>query len=371
MTSEELLALRFSFFKVVNVQLTRRCPLKCRHCAVDAPAGMLAAADPAHLRRWIAGAGETDSVEWLSVSGGEPFAAVDELSVLLEAAAEHGLSTQVATSGFWAGSDRAARDTLLNIPAISFLMVSTDEFHEAFVPLPTVVRAIEAGLALTGHVGVQITVGPGHDAFMKRLHDRMGTELVRRVDIIEAPLRWSGRARSTGVAHAPARDSRLPEGYCLMLGAPVVREDGTLVACCHSDVVQGRERTALFLGDLKERTLAEFMARVDADVYLQTLRVYGPQAIAREAMGQNWRWRPRAYEVENICDLCRDLAAHRQVVDGFRSLHDTPEYRRELALMRLMRYGETQPLEAIKQSGAPCSFRRDLAFEATGPGRTV
>jgi hypothetical protein len=371
MTSEEFLALRFSFFKVVNIQLTKRCPLKCRHCAVDAPAGMLAAADPVHLRRWVAGVSKAGPVEWLSVSGGEPFAAMTELAALLEAATEHGLSTQVATSGYWAGSARAARDTLLNIPAISFLIVSTDEFHEEFVPLPTVVRAIEAGLALAGHVGVQITIGPDHDAFMKRLHDRMGAEFLRQVDIIEVPLRWSGRARSTGVAQAPARDTRLPEGYCLMLGAPVIREDGALVACCHSEVVQGREQTALCLGNLKERTLAAYMARVDSDVYLQTLRVYGPQAIAREATGQNWRWRPRRYEAENICDLCRDLAANPQVIEGFRSLHDTPQYRRELALMRLVRYGETQPLEAIKQSGIPRTLRRDLAFEATRPGRTV
>ena len=156
-----------------------------------------------------------------------------------------------------------------------------------------------------------------------------------------------------------------------MLGTPVIQEDGTLVACCQSDVVQGRERTALLLGDLNEGTLAEFMARVDADVYLQTLRVYGPQVIAREAARQNWRWRPRAYEVENICDLCRDLAADRRVVDGFRVLHDTPQYRRELALMRVVRYGEIQPLESIKQGGVPRSLRRDLAFEATGPGRAV
>jgi len=371
MTSEEFLALRFSFFKVVNIQLTRRCPLKCRHCAVDAPGGKLAAADPAHLRRWVADVSEARSVEWLAVSGGEPFAAVTELGAVLGAATEHGLSTQVATSGFWAGSARAARDTLLNIPAISFLIVSTDEFHEEFVPLPTVVRAIEAGLASAGHVGVQITVGPDHDAFMQRLCDRMGTELLRQVDIIEVPLRWSGRAKSTGVAQAPAKDTRLPEGYCLMLAAPVIREDGALVACCHSDLVQGREQTALYLGNLKDTTLAEFMARVDSDVYLQTLRVYGPQAIAREAMGRNWGWRPRAYEAENICDLCRDLAVNRLVVEGFRTTHDNPQYRRELALMRLVRYGETWPLEAIKRDGAPRPLRRDPGVEVARPGRAV
>jgi hypothetical protein len=362
MTSEEFLALRLSFYKVVNVQLTRRCPLKCRHCAVDAPVGKLTVADPVQLRRWIEGIGKMDSVEWLSVSGGEPFAAMTELAVLLEAATQHCLSTQVATSGFWAGRPRAARNTLLNIPTISFLIVSTDEFHEEFVPLPTLVRAVEAGLELARHVGVQITIGPHHDAFMKRLHDQMGTELLRQVDIIEAPLKWSGRARNTGITDAPAKGTCLPEGYCLSLGTPVIREDGALIACCHSEVVQEQEQTALHLGNLRKRTLAELKTRVDDDVYLQTLRVYGPQMIAREAVELDWRWCPRAYEVENICDLCRDLAAYPQIVNKFRSLHDTPQYRRELALMRLARYGEILPLEAIKQNGTHCTLQQDLVF---------
>ena len=352
MTLDDLLGLRHGFYKLVYVRSTRRCPLQCRHCCASSGPSAGIGARPEQLRRWAESIGKLEAAVCMGIEGGEPFVALDALRAALDAASRAGLSTAVLTSAFWADDPHAATRILRSLPRISSLIISADEFHEEFVPLSTVAHAIEVGLEHADHVGIQICLGGDKDAFMERLHDEIGEDLLSETDILMTILQYTGRATTTGVAERPAEVEGLPEGRCPFLGTPVIREDGVFVACCHQEVVLGDGPALLHLGNVDEMDVAEFMAQVDSDVYLQTLRVYGPKAIALEAMEKGWGWRPRAYREGDICDLCRDLTARPELVARFQREHGDPDYRRELALARLMAYSETAPLDAIKQ-GVP------------------
>lgn len=346
MSAPDLLALRYGFYKLVYITPTRFCPSRCRHCCIDAGPEQTLTASADELRRWVRSVGDAGPVEWLGIQGGEPFAIVDELRAMLEAARDAKLPAAVVTNGGWATSPRAARDVLGSLPRISLLVVSADEFHEEFVPLRSVRHALEAGLACAERTEMQICEGPGHAAFMARLEEAVGRDLLSQAPITLAELGCTGRAAASGVASPPERTEEWPQGRCLFLGTPVIREDGTFVACCQPDVVTGDGPSPLRLGRMSDGSVARFLEQVDRDVYLQTLRVYGPRAVAVEASAHDWGWAPRRYARGIVCDLCRHLAACPGVFRAFRERHDNAEYRRELALARLAAYGETAPLDA-------------------------
>ena len=212
----------------------------------------------------------------------------------------------------------------------------------------TSITSAKAQARELAEIGITMFIEHGNLNYCQQLYDELGPDLLAQVDIMMTPLQYVGRARSTGVADAPGLSEELPEGPCAFLGTPVLREDGMLVACCQQDVVLADDHELLHLANLSARSVAELMAQVEDDVYLQTLRVYGPKYIAELAMGRDWGWEPRPYARDHICDLCLHLAAHPGLIKAFRVEHDTPEYRRELALARLALYGEGWPIEAVK-----------------------
>jgi len=342
MMIEKLIPLRFGFYKLIYIRPTQFCPLSCRHCCGSFGFDKKDTATTEDLRKWVHSVGTTECVEWIGIEGGEPFAVLSELRVLLSNAQEYGLSTGVLTSAFWALNDREAKNILSKIPLISFLVISADEFHEEFVPLARIAYALEAGLERGSAVGLQICKGPNYEAFMERLHFELGENLLNQVDILITPLQYIGRARNL-VSFSGELEKSLPEGRCLFLGTPVIREDGAFVACCQQEVVLNDVPVLFHLGNMNSKSIIDFMSYVDSDVFLQTLRVYGPKFIAQKAVEHRWNWQPAEYRFDNICELCINLTLNPQVVESFRNHYDNPEYRHEIALARLACYGETWP----------------------------
>jgi hypothetical protein len=158
--------------------------------------------------------------------------------------------------------------------------------------------------------------------------------------VIETHLQYIGRAQETGIMDRPEYDGELPDAPCIFLGTPVLREDGQFIACCQQDAVLSDPPNVYHLGNLKESSPLDLKAFVDEDVYFQTLRIFGPKAIAQAALKFGWNWTPRAYQRDNICDLCSHLTSNRQVVEGFRHRFNTTEYKRKLMLGRSVLYSE-------------------------------
>jgi hypothetical protein len=284
------------------------------------------------LEDWVSSITALPGIEWIGVEGGEPFAAPAQLEVILRIAKERGVSTSVLTNAYWAKDERRAREVLKKYPKIDFLIISADEFHEEYIPLSSVVTALRAARDHVERLGVQICTGP-----------------IESIDIIKTPLQYIGRAQETDIMNQPEVSTQLPEAICHFLGTPVLREDGILVACCQQDAVLSRQRNLFQLGNLIDYDAEELMARVESDIYFQTLRVFGPKKIAKMAMSNSWGWEPKAYQRGNVCELCMHLASNPKVVDGFRETFDTPQYRAALKVGRSILFDESKPEEILEQ----------------------
>jgi MoaA/NifB/PqqE/SkfB family radical SAM enzyme len=133
---DDLLSINF-----VGVLMTRKCPLKCRHCFVkkqnkDFPLkGLLTLIDK------IAEQGEFNGIV---LTGGEPFVVFDNLQKAVEFIKQKGLRSAVITSGFWASSKRKALSYLRSLKGLDVLGVSVDKYHQKQVPLKNIKNILKA-----------------------------------------------------------------------------------------------------------------------------------------------------------------------------------------------------------------------------------
>jgi len=90
----------------------------------------------------------------IHLAGGEPFGNWPRLVAILRAARDAGLSTpeKVETNAFWASSDGLTRTRLELLASLGVqrLVVSTDVFHQEFVPFDHVRRCVEIGRQIFG-----------------------------------------------------------------------------------------------------------------------------------------------------------------------------------------------------------------------------
>ena len=344
----DLRHLRFGFYKLVYIHPTQFCPASCRHCSARSSPGTQHTAVVEKLEKWVSSVTSIPGLEWIGVEGGEPFAAPAQLDTILRIAQEQGVQRSVLTNAYWAKDERRARNVLGKYPKINFLIISSDEFHDEFISLSRVVAALRAAQGMVDRLGVQMCVGPGYPAFREKFDQMVDDDLLEEIEIIETPLQYIGRAAETQIMERPDAVNTLPDSICQFLGTPVLREDGTLVACCQQDAVLDSQPNLYQLGNLDQNDAQELLSIVDEDIYFQTLRVFGPKKIAVSAIESGWDWEPKAYQRGNMCELCMHLASNQQVVDRFRGEFDTLEYRKALALGRSILFDEQMTEDVLE-----------------------
>ena len=90
----------------------------------------------------------------IHLSGGEPFCDWPRLATIVRAARDAGLSPleKIETNAFWADDDdlTRARLELLDALGMEKLVVSTDVYHQEFVPIDRVRRCVEVARAVLG-----------------------------------------------------------------------------------------------------------------------------------------------------------------------------------------------------------------------------
>src|SRR5690348_9477988 len=132
------------FLRNVGLLLTYHCQAACAHCILRAGPDRHEQVNLADARDWIRQIAEYRDryVYVLSLTGGEPFSDLKLLRAVMESAAERGLYISVVTNGFWAVRRERARDLLRSLPQICFLSISTDLYHQKFIPFEYVKNAV-------------------------------------------------------------------------------------------------------------------------------------------------------------------------------------------------------------------------------------
>lgn len=291
----EILALRPVPAAGLFLALTRRCPLHCAHCSTDSSLG--SEEHPAGPFRRLVGSFTTgDRPDLILMSGGEALLRPALVRDLANLARERGTRSYLLSGMFFArrrGSvPRRLREA---VDAVDHFAASLDEFHEREVGREDVFAALDELLCAGKDCSLQVVGrGPG-DAYLSGLladvHDRFGPALPVLVGSVGA----AGRALDwlpPPQLRAPRPDPPLPPSAladpCTLANWPLVGYDGTVLACCHQEVLDGdRPPPHLVLGHAREDGWPTLRERYLASPMLRGLRTFGPRYLrAAFAAGQ-------------------------------------------------------------------------------------
>ena len=339
---------------MIYVSLTQKCPLRCAHCFVESGPERTEHARLDDFRRWIDSLVAAPSVEVVALSGGEPWSHPAALRYAVEACHRAGVYSMVCTSGFWAATPEKAARLLDSFPRPSAICLSTDVFHEPFVPLEQLRHAVEAAVQRDIEVMYQIVDDdPEHSEFMRRFEQEVGFDLVSRDQVYVVNLAAVGRAAEELALARPGGAAgdleHIPDGPCPWLGAPWLHEDGVVCACSNLEVHETLQHP-LQLGHLSETPFASMSAAADADHYVQALRILGPRGLVDELPVESWGWKRESFAGASVCDLCHSLARVPGLPERVREAAGRKEMARRIAAFRMMVYGETGHLSGSAEA---------------------
>ena len=310
--------------------LTRRCPLSCAHCSTSSTRE---GEEPgaARLRRFVGSFTAEDRPELVMLTGGEPLL-LPELAAELAATARTVGTRSALLSGMFFARDGRIPDRIMRaITAVDHFSASLDVHHEREVPRAGVFRAmhrvLDAGIPVSFHL-----TGTGEDdPYLAGLTAEIRREFADRAPMLVNRVRPLGRAASWAAASAVVSAARPGAGPgagpdpgralpCAMAAWPVVAFDGTVLACCNQQAVDGRPVPEhLRLGHLAEDDWAAVRRRSLASPVLRMIRTVGPSHLyARYAAGgcADPGSAAPGSAAPGYCSGCRRLSDHPEVVAG-------------------------------------------------------
>lgn len=300
--------MRFGFM------VTGRCNASCTHCAVSSgPERAAALPTDKILSLMDEGAAiwkrerAPDEPLQFGISGGEPFLDFAQLLEIVAHGSHHGARMTCVTNGSWAASDEKARErlTALKQAGLSMLAVSTSRFHQRFVKIDRVERALRIAREVGLRIALKCVVSASEAGGVGGIEEWARAQKVDKLELIPlAPSIRHGAALPEGEY---VRHAGLPEGRC---PSPMitVQEEGRAYTCC----IPGSFNDLLALGNVFETGLERIFERFYLNGTQQVLRHRGPGHFARAiiAQGQGHRLRDR---YEGVCDLCTHIASDPQM----------------------------------------------------------
>lgn len=246
----------------------------------------------------------------LMLTGGEPLLYPSLIQELVGEARSSGCRACLISGMFFAQKHAIAPVIMNAIRLVDHFTASVDEFHQTQVPLKQVVWAVGQIRAAGVDVSFQATVRSSADPFLDRLLDALRMGGLEDVPVLACTIGQVGRATSLGLTAAENGAPRDLAGPCIVAGWPTVAWDGTVVACCNQEVVNGAVPPHLRLGHISREDWPTIERRCIARPMLRALRFYGPVGIA-----QSLATDPKT-GCNGFCGTCRRLSDHPEVISG-------------------------------------------------------
>jgi organic radical activating enzyme len=342
----------------VGLLVTYHCQASCEHCVIRAGPDRHEEVRLEDARNWIReiASYRNHYVCVLSLTGGEPFSNLKLLREVMELAAESGLFVSVVTNGFWGATRESAKKLLQSLPQICFLSISTDVYHQKYVPYERVENAIWATRECGIPYYVSIITDTEDDPEFQRVRNDIlknsGPEQIRTG--ITFPV---GRASQIKSQLKYSLSDQPPKEACQAASSPCIFPDGRVYGCI-GPLIELQHDHPLLLGNLHETPMHEILDRAETNAVLHALRLWGPNkliSMLRDAgLGRHL---PVEFITGSICNACFSLMSNPTVRAWLRELEQDEDFRRKVAYGRLYYLNESGMLD-IGGLGEPAA---DLA----------
>ena len=143
--------------KDVSIIITNKCNASCQICCYNCSPNQSEVIEEKLMYRVIDQAKEFGYVESICFTGGEPFLYYDLLKKGLEYAKNSGFKTTVASNGYWGMWPADELYAKFKELPIDLILISTDEYHQEYIPESDIEKAIE--LLRTLQIGLKVGIG--------------------------------------------------------------------------------------------------------------------------------------------------------------------------------------------------------------------
>lgn len=311
------------FYKVLHgvlgLYLTNKCNMVCTHCCTDSSPRQSSFLDIDEVLDGDKGLTRTLPIRAVHVSGGEPFLQPALLKRIGERAAIENLAFAINTNAFWAKSANKAKDVIANLPGLTQLVISADEYHSAFQPPEWVIEAVTASVEGGLHTQICFCTPMGQwTEFVQATLDELPREIRDRTSVAVNPVELGGRANDLPEAHWRELSSDFPSGLCSLVFRPVILEDGEVQACCNTTVRDRLVDSPLHLGKLADTPLKKMLADAATDPVVLALGLLGPAFLASHLSDARQNALHAPMPKGDICSLCTRIMSNPKAVEEIR-----------------------------------------------------
>jgi hypothetical protein len=338
------------FVRTIGLFMTYKCQIICPHCIVDAGPHRMEELSIYDAFDWIdqISVYRNGYIRLLALTGGEPFYNLDKLNKISSFAKSRGLITTSVTNAYWADEYEKSIAILQQLPALNVLAISTDIYHQKFIPFDNVTNATKAaescGIPCYINTCTEDVADPNYLALVEKLSKLVDPKLI--IPTITIPL---GRATQAINGSKRRLISQPPESACLSSSSPVILPDGKILACT-GPLINLKLCHPLFLGNLRRDSLTKILDDAESNAILHALRIWGPGkliSMAREAgLGDHL---PKKFLESSACSACYSLFSSPKAVEFLAALADNSRFQYIVANTRAKYFNETKMMERLNR----------------------
>lgn len=340
-----------SFLSTIGLLLTYRCTIHCPHCFAEAGPGRKEKMALGSALGWIdeIAAYRDGCIRSVELTGGEPFFDLQTLALVSDHAMKAGLSITAATNAGWAGTLEQAILTLNELPGIRKISISTDVYHQQFIPDGHIHNAVIAAELLGRRYDITVTTESEQDERYLKVMERLERIVARRLIGTRITL-------PVGRALKPARSckrklSQEPSSKPCGSSVPLILPDGRLIACS-GPMTAIHDPNPLSLGNLRRESLSSILERAETNPLLHLIRVWGPHRMVSLLQSRgHGDLLPKEYLCGSSCDICSRLLCDKRLAEILTQILNEPENRNVIAYAQRQRLSNTETLHRYRVDG--------------------
>lgn len=282
----------------LGLMYTHKCNANCDSCCYECNPERSSKMCLEEAYDLIDQAAECEAFDQVGISGGEALLYEEDVIKILEYAKGFGFKTSLTTNGFWGKtvSDATEKMTFLKEKGLTELIVSTDEFHQPYVPYDYIENIFEANERVQLALKIYEVV----------LKDTSVHPLWVKYD----QNNWiKDNCLPVGRAELSIPEGRFTygdySGRCHEMDMLNIMPDGTTYPCCSPAV----HLKSMMLGSAFESSIVELINAKNKSMFLDIMTWRGPKWLKELGEANGCFLEKQQEEYVSKCHLCRTIVS--------------------------------------------------------------
>lgn len=287
----------------MTIFFTNICNAKCEHCYVN-PLFINKEIMSNSLLNDCINSAIQFHIKRISLTGGEPLLFWNEISKNMNNIKDNNIDCSISTNAYWADSDVHAHKfiTEMKSKGVNCLEVSTDKYHQKFIPLENIIRCIKSSQYENMSILVRVC-GENINDEMRTLNI-LSSLLKNKKHLIFQYTANYGSAKSNSI-HSNLDYKSLKDIKCMQIGQPIIMYNGDVYACCGPSI-SSYKKNGLYLGKFSKENSQQIFTKLKNSELVKQLQQLGPASLFNNDNCKK--------QYSSLCELCNEAIDERNLL---------------------------------------------------------